>query len=242
MPVAFLTAAYSIHHLARLHPGESILIHAGAGGVGLAAIQFAKRAGAEIFATAGSPEKRAFLETLGCAAVFDSRSLDFVEGVRTATHGRGVDVVLNSLAGEAMARSLDLVAPHGRFVEIGKSDIYQNRPLDLAPFQRAISYFAVDLDRMFHERREVIRELLAELVAAFERGELKPLPLRLFEMRDARQAFRFMAQARHIGKIVIARPAVARAVSPDAAYLVTGGLGALGLQIAQWMADAAHAT
>ena len=238
IPIAFLTAAYGLHRLARLRAGERVLIHSASGGVGLAAIQLARRAGAEILATAGSDEKRAFVRGLGVDAVYDSRSLDFVEMIRR--EGRGVDVVLNSLAGDAMARSLESLAPHGRFLEIGKTDIYQNRNLDLAPFRRAISYFAIDLDRMFRERAEEMHELLVEIAGWFESGELKPLPLRVFPIEQARDAFRHMAQAKHIGKIVLS-PTQPDAISGpifrrDAAYLVTGGLGALGLHVAAWLA------
>src|SRR5262249_55737161 len=135
-----------LYSLARLRLGERILIHSASGGVGLAAIQLARKVGAEILATAGNEEKRALLQSLGADAVYDSRSLDFAHNIK---HQGGVDVVLNSLSGEAMTRSLELLRPHGRFLEIGKTDIYQNRSLALAPFQRAISYFAIDLDRMF---------------------------------------------------------------------------------------------
>jgi epothilone polyketide synthase D len=238
-PIAFLTAAYGLHRLARIRPCERVLIHSASGGVGLAAIQLARGAGAEIFATAGSEEKRAFVRGLGVDRVYDSRSLDFAEKIRRESGG--VDVVLNSLAGDAMVRSLELLAPHGRFLEIGKTDIYQNRNLDLAPFQRAISYFAIDLDRMFRERPEEMHDLLVEIAAGFESGELKPLPLRVFPIKQARDAFRHMAQAKHIGKIVLS-PAQPDATSgaifrKDAAYVVTGGLGALGLHVAGWLAD-----
>ncbi len=241
VPVAFLTAAYALYRLARIRRGERLLIHCASGGVGLAAIQLARRAGAEILATAGSAEKRAFLESLGVTAVFDSRSLDFAARIREYTGGRGVDVVLNSLSGKAMTRSLELLAPHGRFLEIGKTDIYQDRKLDLHPFRRAISYFAIDLDRMIRERPEEIHELLAEIAAWFEAGELKPLPLRVFPVQQAREAFRHMAQAKHIGKIVLV-PAEPNSVRGrifrrDGTYLVTGGLGALGLEVAEWMAN-----
>jgi acyl transferase domain-containing protein/NADPH:quinone reductase-like Zn-dependent oxidoreductase/acyl carrier protein len=241
VPVAFLTAAYALESLARLRKGERVLIHAGTGGVGLAAIQIAQRAGAEIFATAGSPEKRGLLASMGLAGVFDSRSLEFAASIREITGGYGVDVVLNSLSGEALARSLELLAPHGRFLEIGKSGIYQNRRVGLGPFQRAISFFAIDLDRMFRERQAEIRTLLAAIGGSLADGSLKPLPVRVFPMTDASQAFRHMAQAKHIGKIVLSPPPRQAGVESgqlirgDATYLVTGGTGALGLQVAGWL-------
>ena len=233
VPVAFLTAAYALWRLAGIRRGDRVLIHSGAGGVGLAAIQLAQRAGATVYATAGRADKRAFLESLGLAGVYDSRSVAFAEAIGE------VDVVLNSLAGEGMAASLRMLAPHGRFLEIGKTDIYQGRSLPLEPFTRAISFFAIDLDRMFRERREEIRSLLGELAALFGSGELKPLPLRIFPLAEAPQAFRHMAQARHIGKVVLQPSAVDAAplLRADGTYLITGGGGALGQRVAQWMAE-----
>ena len=239
VPVAFLTAAYGLYRLARIGRGERVLIHSASGGVGLAAVQLARRAGAEVLATSGNAEKRAFLRSLGIEAVFDSRSEDFAARIREYTNGYGVDVVLNSLSGDAMTRSLELLAPYGRFLEIGKSDIYQNGRLPLEPFQRAISYFAIDLDRMFRERPELMRELLVEIAGWFESGEVKPLPLRVFPIQNAREAFRHMAQAKHIGKIVLspADPVASGGLlRRDGSYLITGGLGALGLRVARWMA------
>src|SRR6202011_79797 len=123
IPIAFLTAYYSLRHLAKLSRGERVLIHAAAGGVGLAAVQLAQRAGAEIFATAGSPEKRSHLHALGVTQVFDSRSLDFANAIVNRTGGRGVDIVLNSLAGEFITKSVSVLAPGGRFLELGKRGI-----------------------------------------------------------------------------------------------------------------------
>jgi NADPH:quinone reductase-like Zn-dependent oxidoreductase len=241
IPVVFLTAAYSLERLARLQKGERVLIHAGAGGVGLAAIQIAQRAGADIFATAGSAEKRSLLASMGLAGVFDSRSLDFAARIRESTGGYGVDVALNSLPGEALTRSLELLAPHGRFLEIGKSDVYRSRRIGLKAFQKAISFFAIDLDRMFRERRQEIHALFVEIGRSLEDGSLKALPLRVFPMEDAGQAFRHMAQSKHVGKVVLTPPErdarVRQLVRGDATYLVTGGTGALGLQVAGWLVN-----
>ncbi len=244
IPVAFATAHYALHHLARLRHGERVLIHAAAGGVGLAAAQLAQRVGAEIFATAGSAEKRQFLESLGVRHVMDSRSLSFAQEVMARTNGQGVDVVLNSLAGEAIAASLSVLAPYGRFLEIGKRDIYQNAQIGLWPFHKNLAYFAIDLDKMCRQRAAFVGSLLREVVQAFEEGTLAPLPRRVFPMSAAADAFRHMAQAKHIGKIVLTPQGQAVLVAPaadgptfrsDATYLITGGLGGLGLQVAQWM-------
>ncbi len=234
VPVAFLTAWYALFRLARLQARERVLIHAGTGGVGLAAIQLARSVGAEIHATAGSDEKRARLTAMKLAGVYSSRTLDFAEQMRQATQGHGADVVLNSLPGEALVRGLDLLAPHGRFVEIGKQDFYEQRRLPLTAFQKAISFFAVDLDRTFRERPDEIQPVLRELAEGFEQGRWQPLPVQETPIGQAASAFRTMAQAKHVGKLVLTLGAPPL-FSADASYLVTGGLGALGLTVAEWM-------
>jgi len=245
IPIAFLTAYYSLHHLAKLSRGERVLIHAAAGGVGLAAVQLAQHAGAEIFATAGSAEKRAYLKSMRVPHVFDSRSLSFADEIMKATGGQGVDVVLNSLPGEYITRSLSILAPHGRFVEIGKTDIYQNKPLGLFPFRNNLSYFALDLDRVCRERPALLRSLLLELMAMFQLGSLKPLPHNVFYVEDAANAFRYMARRKNIGKVVLSftsdqsKNRSDRSVAPrvDATYLITGGHGGLGLEVARWLVE-----
>jgi acyl transferase domain-containing protein/acyl carrier protein len=246
IPVAFLTASYALYHLGRLDRGERVLIHAASGGVGLAAVQLAQRVGAEVYATAGSPEKREFLRSLGVKHVMDSRSLAFADEVMEHTGGEGVDVVLNSLSGKALARSLSTLGAHGRFLEIGKRDIYQNGQLDLQPFQKSLSFSAIDIDRLCRERPAFVGALLREIVQYLAEGALRPLPLRVFPVAEVVGAFRYMAQAKHIGKIVIAlrdqedvwlMPSSETPVTlrPDSTYLITGGLGGLGLTVAQWM-------
>jgi len=149
IPMAFLTAYYALHTLARMKAGDRVLIHAAAGGVGLAAVRLAQAAGAEIYASAGNPEKREFLRTLGVRHVMDSRSLEFADEVSTQTGGHGVDIVLNSLAGEFIPKSLSLLSEGGRFLEIGKRDIWTASQAQ--QFRGAISYHAVALDRMMLE-------------------------------------------------------------------------------------------
>jgi acyl transferase domain-containing protein/NADPH:quinone reductase-like Zn-dependent oxidoreductase/acyl carrier protein len=244
IPVTFLTAQYALHHLARLEPGERVLIHAAAGGVGLAALQIARRAGAEIFATAGNEEKRALVRSLGAAHVMDSRSLEFADEVMEITGGRGVDVVLNSLAGEAIPKSLSVLAPYGRFVEIGKRDIYQNSRLGLRPFSRNLSFFAVDLSQLMRDRPAFIEKLAGGLIRLFETRDLAPLPHRTYPVAQAPAAFREMAAGKHVGKLVFsfAEPVSVRPPPDepvrfhrDATYLITGGTGGFGLAVAEWM-------
>jgi NADPH:quinone reductase-like Zn-dependent oxidoreductase/acyl carrier protein len=247
IPIAFLTAYHALIHLGRLEPKERVLIHSAAGGVGLASIQIAQRAGAEVFATAGTPEKRQLLTALGVTHVMDSRSLEFIDEVIDRTGGRGVDVILNSLAGEAIPKGLTALADHGRFLEIGKRDIYGNSRLGLLPFHKNLSFIAIDLDRAIRERPEQIAAQFREVIDGFQQGTLSPLPLRTFPLGNVAGAFRHMAQGKHIGKIVLAirdEPAkIAPSLEPtsvfraDATYLVTGGLGGFGLTTAQWMAE-----
>jgi len=246
LPVAYCTAYQGLHHLAGLRRGERVLIHLASGGTGQAALQVARRAGAEIFATAGTPEKREHVRGLGVAHVMDSRSLDFATEVRRLTGGEGVDVVLNSLAGESLAAGLGVLRHHGRFVDISKKDIYEDRPLGMGPFRRSLSYLALDLDGMKQSRPEQCCALIRETTALVASGELAPLPVEVFPAARAREAFRRMAQGRHIGKVVLSFTAVepvqlvdataAVRLRPDATYLVTGGLGGLGLEVARWLA------
>ena len=246
IPVVFLTAYYALHYLGRIGKGERVLIHTATGGVGLAAIQIAKAAGAEIFATAGSPEKREFLKSLGVKYVMDSRSLAFAEQVMDLTGGKGVDIVLNSLAGEAIPKSLSVLSAYGRFLEIGKQDIDNNSNLGIGLFQKNLSFFAVDLDRLLQERPDLGSSLLRELMQHFNKGTFHPLPHRVFPISQAVSAFRYMAQAKHIGKIVVdlldpvVKPPVSEkkmTFSESGTYLITGGLGGFGLAVAKWLVE-----
>lgn len=200
IPVVFMTAYWALHRMGRIQKGERVLIHAAAGGVGLAAVQLCQRVGAEVFATAGSEEKRAFLRQIGVRHVMDSRSLNFVDDIMRITQGAGVDVVLNALSGEFIPKSLSLLAPLGRFLEIGKKDIYANNPLFLYPFRNNLSFFAIDLLKM---TPAMIGGILDEVMHYFERGEFKPLHYRAFPIAETASAFRYMRRANHIGKIVI---------------------------------------
>jgi 1-acyl-sn-glycerol-3-phosphate acyltransferase len=242
IPCAFVTAHYALEHLARVQPGERVLIHAATGGVGLAAIQIARMAGADVFASAGSPEKRDYLRSIGVEAVMDSRSLSFADTVLEMTGGEGVDVVLNSLAGEAIAKGIGVLRPYGRFIEIGKRDIYGDSKIGLLGFRKNISFFAVDLDRLCNERPALAGEMLREVTRRFDAGIYQVLPQHVFPVSEVETAVRFMAQAKHIGKIVLntADPALRIGASAtifraDGTYLITGGLGGFGLATARWM-------
>ncbi|PVB63783.1 fatty acid synthase [Labrenzia sp. 011] len=245
IPVTFLTAFYALVHLAHVSEGETVLIHGGAGGVGLAALQIAKWRGAKIIATAGSEDKRNTLKLLGADVVLDSRSLAFVDAVMEETGGEGVDVVLNSLFGEAMERSIEVLKPFGRFLELGKRDYYGNTRIGLRPFRQNLTYFGIDADQLLTRQPKLAVDLFVRLVELFEDGTLRPLPHRVFEASDVVDAFRLMQQAGHIGKIVIRPPDVPAAVPAvetisfdgDAVYVIAGGFGGFGAALLNRLAD-----
>jgi len=231
LPITACTAMAAFD-LAAVSAGDRVLIHAGAGGVGLAAIQLAQARGAEVYATA-STGKRAFLHGRGVRHVYDSRSTSFAADILAATGGQGVDVVLNSLTGEGfIAASLSVLAPGGRFVEIGKRGIWT--PDAVAAVRPDIAYHVLALDDLMRDAPAQAGALLGRVAEATAAGVLAPLPRRCFALTEASAAMRLMQRAGHIGKIVLTvdQPRV----RPDGAYLVTGGLGALGLEAASWLA------
>ena len=253
IPTTFFTVYYALHHLAQIQAGEKILIHGAAGGVGIAAIQFARYCGAEIFATAGSDEKRDFVRLLGADHVMDSRSLAFSDDIMQITNGEGVDIVLNSLAGEAITRNLSILKPFGRFLELGKRDFYENSKIGLRPFRNNISYFGIDADQLLIERPDLANQLFKEMMSLFDDGSLRPMPYRSFSATRIEDAFRYMQQSRQIGKVVVSFVGD-KAISPEsikplkisqaelvcdpvASYLVTGGLSGFGLKTACWLVE-----
>ncbi|XVQ90085.1 SDR family NAD(P)-dependent oxidoreductase [Microbispora siamensis] len=229
VPMTFLTAYYALNDLARVRPGESVLIHSGAGGVGIAAIQIARHLGAEVFATA-APGKWDTLRAYGVdkAHSASSRTLDFEPRFLAATGGRGVDVVLNSLTGPFLDASLRLAARGGRFVEIGKND-----PRDVTAVRPDVTYRAFDLVASAGPER--VQEMLRELVALFGRGVLVPPPRRVWDLRRARGALRHVSHARHVGKVVLTVP---RGLDPGGTVLITGGTGRLGGLLARHLVQA----
>jgi len=237
VPVAFLTAQYGFAELAQLQAGQTVLVHAAAGGLGQAAAQLARRCGARVIATAGSEAKRAWLRAQGIEDVFDSRSESFADEVLRVTEGRGVDVVLNALPWiEAGLRAL---AQGGVFLEVGKRDIWSAEQVEAA--RPDVRYWAFDLGEIAMREPELIRAMLAEITEAMERGELRPIAHESFAMSDAEAAFRKMAGARHVGKLALMREdawlsrEAWREELQGGAALITGGMGALGLATARWL-------
>ena len=241
----YLAALRGIVDIARLQKNEKILIHNATGGVGIAALQIAQMTGAEIYATAGTTEKRQYLKDQGIEHIYDSRTLLFAEEILHDTGGYGVDVVINAIAGDTLYKSFELLAPYGRFIEIGKKDIGENAGLPMWTFNRNITFASVDIDRMFLERVEESQNLLKRIVDHFNRGDFKPNPIVKFSAAEVVGAFKFMAQNKHIGKVVVSMeadqvPALAaktdkQVVHPSGTYLITGGTGGFGLEVAKWL-------
>ncbi len=276
IPTTFLTAYYGLYTLAQIQAGDRVLIHAAAGGVGLAAVQLAQLAGAEVYATA-SPHKWEFLRSIGVQHCFNSRTLDFAEQIMEQT-GQGVDLVLNSLNREFIPKSLQTLKPGGRFIEIGKVGIWTTE--QVAQVRTDVDYFSFDLLELSQQQPDRLQSLLQAIMAQFEQAKLRPLPYTAFHIQDAIPAFRYMAQAKHVGKVIITVPIPyienlstpsSRASQPktrhsntqasssvslnfqssdsnsshsqysivraDSSYLITGGFGGLGLQVAQWLVE-----
>ncbi|XP_052131364.1 fatty acid synthase-like [Frankliniella occidentalis] len=256
VPVCYATAYYALVVRGRMRRGESALIHAGSGGVGQAAIAIALHMGCTVYTTVGSQEKRDFLKKtfpqLTDANIANSRDSTFEQHVLTQTKGRGVDLVLNSLAEEKLQASVRCVAKHGRFLEIGKYDLSNNNPLGMALFLKNVTFHGILLDALFEttggEKEEVVR-LVSEGIKS---GAVRPLPVTVFTEQQTEQAFRFMASGKHIGKVLlqirkdegakVVKPvpklvsAIPRTyMNPDKTYILVGGMGGFGLELAHWM-------
>jgi len=241
IPIAFLTAHYAFSRVARLQQGQTVLVHSAAGGLGQAAAQIARWHGATVIATAGTPEKRAFLKAQGITHVFDSRSEHFAEDVLHITDGRGVDVILNSLSGEKIAAGFRALSKGGVFLEVGKRDIWSlERAAQIRP---DVHYTAFDLGEVALRDPAVIAAMFQELLTAFAAGKLFPLPCEVYSIGESEDAFRRMASGRHVGKLILARRP--RPIANESwitalregTALITGGTGALGLATAQWLVE-----
>ncbi|KAH8799173.1 hypothetical protein F5884DRAFT_905619 [Xylogone sp. PMI_703] len=250
VPCNFVTVLYSLRDLGRLSKGESILIHAGAGGTGQVAIQYANMVGAEVFATVSTVEKkRLLMDNYGVKEdhIFSSRNTDFAASILRATGGRGVDVVLNSLSGEALRRSWDCIAPLGRFIEMGKKDIAENGRLQMRPFDQNTTFASVDISILVARDPARVGRLLAETLQLVGGGAMRPpTPLTVYSYGEVTTAFRQLQNGKGMGKIVLVPseddivPVRSPRATPhrfeaDATYVLSGGFGGLGRSIARWM-------
>ncbi|CAB1338338.1 unnamed protein product [Coregonus sp. 'balchen'] len=260
VPVVYATAYYSLVVRGRLRPGESVLIHSGSGGVGQAAIAIALSQRCRVFTTVGSVEKRAYLQErfpqLTSESFANSRDATFEQHVLLHTQGKGVDMVLNSLAEEKLQASLRCLARHGRFLEIGKYDLSNNSPLGMALFLKNVAFHGILLDALFEEGNREWEEVSQLLKEGIVGGVVKPLRTTVFERDQVEDAFRYMAQGKHIGKVLLqvrseekgsgtqavgsplSLPAICRTFCPAShSYIITGGLGGFGLELAHWLTE-----
>lgn len=233
LPIAYMTALLGLDRLAALRKGERVLVHSAAGGLGLAAVQVARARGAEIFATAGSEEKRDYLRSLGIEHVLPSRTTEFAAEIMQSTSGRGVDVVLNSLTGALAESTLQVMAPAGRFLEVGKRDVLTKA--QAAQLRPDVRHFQYDLGEEALRDETLVPALLREMLKMLQRGEIVPLPVTEFDRLE--DGLRFMAQAQHRGKVIVSRKDAAGSVSidPGATYLLTGGSGGVAQHFAEWL-------
>ncbi|KAI8627782.1 putative polyketide synthase [Xylariaceae sp. FL1651] len=243
LPTAYVTAYQSLYEIGRLVPGETILIHSAAGGLGQAAIQLAKHINAEIFVTAGTTTKRQLLideYKIPPDHVFDSRGLSFAKGIMRMTNGKGVDVVLNSLSGEALRRTWECISMFGRFIEVGTRDIIGNTGLDMSPFLRNVTFAGVNMDHVLRHDRTMMARVLNKCFNLIREGSVGLIkPTTVYKYSEMKKAFGMMQEVRHMGKIVLRAhpedmvPVVARNPNPvrldeNATYVIVGGLGGIG--------------
>ncbi len=246
--LGFLTAWYALIDIAQLEAGETVLIHNATGGVGLAAIQIARWAGANIIASAGTEEKRTYLDRMGLKRIYDSRSATFADSIRADQKGAGVDVVLGAVSGESQRAGLSLLNAHGRYLEIGKRDIIENTGLPLHVFNKNLLFSAIDFDRLMQNRPKTAARVARDVSALFESGDLQAIPVKVFPASEVADAFRYMSQAKHTGKVVVdvrcnvervpELGASSKQIDVHGTYLIAGGTSGFGLQIALWLARA----
>ncbi|MFD3595205.1 type I polyketide synthase [Nocardia sp. NPDC058640] len=243
--IAFGTAEYALHDLARLEPGETVLIHGAAGGVGTAAIQVAKAIGARIIGTASSPERREHVLEMGAHHAVNSRSLNFVDDVLALTNGAGADVIISSAPGEILRQNFNAAAEFGRIVEVGKADIYTGGLLELANFDKNLAYYSMDLDRLVAVRPQRLARLLERVFEKVTDGTYTPLPYQLFDTHEVSQAFEETLRSARVGRVALRmddpQPPVRPFLPPieidsSASYLITGGFGGFGMALGRWLA------
>ncbi|KAL4239386.1 hypothetical protein ACF0H5_000203 [Mactra antiquata] len=253
IPVVYTTAYYALVVRGNICHGNKVLIHSGSGGVGQAAISIALSYGCEVFTTVGSKEKKEYLKSrfpeLTDRNFFNSRDTTFENGVMKATKGKGVDIVLNSLAEDKLQASLRVLAQHGRFLEIGKFDLSNDASLGMSIFLKNISFHGILLDALFEEDNKDWMKVSYCLTSGIESGAVKPLNTSVFDKADVETAFRYMAQGKHIGKVLVkireesdnvplCIPSMTRTCcDPRKCYIITGGLGGFGLELTQWLID-----
>lgn len=250
IPMVFLTAYYGLVDIAKIQRDQTILIHSAAGGVGQAAVMIATAFGAKVFATVGSPAKKTLLVKkygIPDSHIFSSRSRGFGKGLVQATQGRGVDIILNSLSGEALLDSWNCIADLGTFVELGKTDIYANSSLNMRPFDKSVTFASLDLTAIGRLRPNIMRDTMDKVMSLFEAGILTTVyPITTFPITEIEEAFRLIQARKHMGKVVLEvhEGALVKAIpqeldplslDTEGTYVIAGGLGGLGREIARMM-------
>ncbi|MCM6778856.1 SDR family NAD(P)-dependent oxidoreductase [Nocardia sp. CDC159] len=243
---SFVAAEYALLELARVRPGETVLVHGAAGGVGSAAVQIAKLHGARVIGTASTDERRAYVLEQGADHALGSRSLNFVDEVLALTNGRGADVVISSAPGEILVQNFDAVAEFGRIVEVGKADIYFGGVLELRHFDKNVAYFSFDLDRMMKLRQQEVFEYTKAVNGRIDDGTYRALPFEMYGTAEVARAFEEVARSSRIGRVALdldedaplVRPRIPDVVIDSGArYLITGGFGGFGLAVGRWLVD-----
>ena len=248
MPIAYITAYYGLKYLAGIKKDDTILIHSAAGGVGIASINVAKYFQANILVTVGTKEKREFLEKefeISSKFIFDSRSTKFYDDIMNITNGQGVDIIINSFSGSRLDQTIKCLNSFGRFIEIGKSSIYDNKQICLERFGNNISYFVEDIDRLSQQKPQLHKQILNELQIHFQEKHFKPIPYTEFPINQIKSAFQTMINGNHIGKLILnmenqiltVLPQKHLTLSNDGVFIITGGTSGLGLMIAKWIVD-----
>jgi NADPH:quinone reductase-like Zn-dependent oxidoreductase len=252
IPIAYATAYYSCHYIARLQKGETVLVHAASGGLGQAIIELCQLAGAEVYATVGTAEKKEFLIqhfNIPEDHIFFSRNGSFAKGVKRMTRGKGVDVIMNSLAGENLRLTWDCIAPWGRFVELGQRDIMINTRLEMQPFKRNATFSAFLLDDLVEQKPDVASKVFDDVIKLFSVEAIRgPAQIHTYPITEVEMALRTMQTGGHMGKLVaVNNPADMVKVIPqdnsknilrsDVSYMLVGGLGGIGRATALWMTD-----
>ena len=250
IPVAYMTAWYSLVEVSKLSAGDKVLIHAASGGVGQAAIQIARTFQAEIFATVGSASKRDLIKekyNIPDSHIFSSRSGTFKSGIMRLTKGEGVNIILNSLSGDSLQDTWDCIARFGTFIEIGKTDIYQNGQISMNPFDRNVTFSSVDLVLLANHRSQVMKTVFSEVMQMFQDGRLQPMnPITVMPIGKIEETFRMIQARKHMGKLILKADSMVQALPPkreplqldaEGTYIIAGGQGSLGTSIAQYMVD-----
>jgi NADPH:quinone reductase-like Zn-dependent oxidoreductase/short-subunit dehydrogenase len=248
IPIAFVTATFALIERAHLQRGEVVLIHDATSTTGMAALQIARQVGAHVLATVDSPEKCDFVRMLGAEHVFDSTSLSFINQIRKITNEQGVDIIFNTLTDVGLELGVDLLRPFGRFLEVGKRNVYQNSMIGLRSFRHNVSFFGIDSVQLIEIFPQRVGHILATAVKGLEQRTLYPLVYRAFAASQAKRALSVIEQSHQLGKVLITYPCAApmpesdlsvgahpSALDPSGAYLIVGGTGRLGFETAHWM-------